>query len=259
MSRKYLFTNGDSWTWGQGLQEDQPDHKPRGQWPDVVGEELNLDVINISECGSSNERICRTTIEWVCGNLDKIKDTLFIIGWTVSDRWEWWDNFENDWTKCYAHHGGDTLTYRMDKKWWTEFYTRFFDIRNGTYKSILQIVMLQSFLKQYNCKYLFFQGFGTHLFNKKNIQGDIEVPADGYMTKVGSEHTPHDLKVFKSLLNQFDFNNIITKDEYDSMDNFLRYKYGEDSYNEAMEKVHGHPNRESHRVWGLEICKLVQD
>ena len=32
MKYKYLFTNGDSWTWGQGLQEDQPDFQPKGHW-----------------------------------------------------------------------------------------------------------------------------------------------------------------------------------------------------------------------------------
>jgi|TARA_Y100000310_G_scaffold205828_1_gene206183 hypothetical protein len=253
MDYKFLFTNGDSWTWGQGLQEDQPDGKPRGQWPDVLGKKMKSEVINLAECGSSNERICRTTIQWICDNQEKIKDTFFIIGWTISDRWEWWDNFEQDWIKCYAHHGGDTLTYRMPKKWWTKFYTRFFDINNGIYKSTLQMVILQTFLKYNKCKYLFFQGFGSHHFST-SISNDlfyVEGPSD---VDVYLPYESH-----QSLFKQLDFGNIMVSEWYDSMDNFLRYKFGHDGYNDAMEKVHGHPNRESHRLWALEIWKFLLD
>lgn len=228
MKYKYLFTNGDSWTWGQGLQEDQLDGIPRGQWPEVLGNKLNLKVINIAENGSSNERIFRSTMEWVIENKDKIEDTIIVIGWTVSDRWEWWDNFEKSWTKCYANHGGDTLTYKMSKKWWTDFYTRFFDIDKMSYKSIVNIISLQNFLKQNKCNYIFFQGF-DQMFNFTDD---------------------------KKLYSQLDYDNIIITENYDSMDSFLRYKF--EDYNDAIENIHGHPNREAHKLWAEELYKIME-
>ena len=250
MKYKYLFTNGDSWTWGQGLQEDQPDFQPHGHWPEVLGERLNLEVINIAENGSSNERICRSTVEWVVDNKDKLEDTLFMIGWTVSDRWEWWDNFEQEWTKCYAHHGGDTLTYKMPKKWWTQFYTRFFDINNMLYNSTLNMVLLQSFLKLKRCNYVFFQGFGTHHFSKYSSSSrynECNVGVD--MITPSIDHS--------NLFNQLDYDNIVVTGDYQSMDQFMRCKFGHENY--PIEPVHGHPNREAHKLWAEELYKFIKE
>ena len=43
---------------------------------------------NLAKPGGSNERAFRTTFEWIQGNKEKVKDTLFIIGLTESARTE---------------------------------------------------------------------------------------------------------------------------------------------------------------------------
>ena len=50
----------------------------------------------LSKSGGSNDRICRTMIEWLNSHYDDIPNTLFIIGVTELCRLERWDNLEND-------------------------------------------------------------------------------------------------------------------------------------------------------------------
>lgn len=251
---KYLFTNGDSWTWGQGLQEDQVfppfphKRKPRGQWPEVLGEKLNIEVINIAENGSSNERILRSTIEWVVDNKDKINETLFIIGWTISDRWEWWSNFKQDWEKCYAsycldYEHGD-IEYGLPNKWWNNFHREYFDINKMLYKTTLDMVYLQSFFKFYNLNYLFFDTFGHHFREDE----DLNYENEGKISTPCKDHP----KLYKEL----DFDNIVMTEDYKSMEQFMKFIF--DDFEDAKEHIHGHPNRKSHEMWSEELYKFLK-
>jgi len=245
---KYLFTNGDSWTWGQGLQEDQSDFNPKGHWPEVLGEKLNLEVINIAENGSANERILRSTIEWVVDNKDKINETLFIIGWTISDRWEWWSNFKQDWEKCYApycldyEHGG--MEYGLSNKWWGNFHREYFDINKMIYKTTLNMVYLQSFFKFNNLNYLFFDTWDNHF-----VETDVTYEN---RDKVYNPCISH-----PKLYNELDFDSIVITEDYKSMDQFIRFIF--DDYEDAIEQIHGHPNRKSHQLWTEELYKFIKD
>lgn len=62
-----------------------------------LGKLLNVDnVINYAKGGSSNDRIYRTTIQFIEENIDNIKDYFFLIGWTSPDRKEvsWMESSE---------------------------------------------------------------------------------------------------------------------------------------------------------------------
>ena len=57
---KTLFANGDSFIFGDGLNNPSKD-----VWVTKLGDRLNMDVVNLGESGGGNQRIMRTTTEWI--------------------------------------------------------------------------------------------------------------------------------------------------------------------------------------------------
>ena len=100
---KTLFTNGCSWTFGGGL--DQPDTRERITdlqdnivWPAHVKRLMNFDEqVNLSAGGGSNQRICRTTFDWVTKQTpETLKNTTAIIQWTCVNRYEYYVRKNNE-------------------------------------------------------------------------------------------------------------------------------------------------------------------
>ena len=94
---KTLFTNGCSWTYGGGL--DQPDtreHITHLQdnivWPAHVQRLMNFDEkVSLAVGGGSNQRICRTTFDWVSKQTpETLKNTTAVIQWSCVDRYEYY-------------------------------------------------------------------------------------------------------------------------------------------------------------------------
>jgi hypothetical protein len=94
---KTLFTNGCSWTYGGGL--DQPDtreHITHLQdnivWPAHVQRLMNFDEkVSLAVGGGSNQRICRTTFDWVTKQTpETLKNTTAIIQWSCVNRYEYY-------------------------------------------------------------------------------------------------------------------------------------------------------------------------
>jgi len=61
-----------------------------------LADKLNCEEINISQGGSSNDRIFRTLFNWIESNEEKVKDCLFVIGLTDNIRKDLWSNYKND-------------------------------------------------------------------------------------------------------------------------------------------------------------------
>jgi len=100
---KTLFTNGCSWTYGGGL--DQPDtreHITHLQdnivWPAHVQRLMNFDEkVSLAVGGGSNQRICRTTFDWVTKQTpETLKNTTAIIQWTCVNRYEYYVRKNNE-------------------------------------------------------------------------------------------------------------------------------------------------------------------
>ena len=53
---KTLFVNGDSFVFGDGLE-----NPTKEVWATKLGKKLSMDVVNLGESGGSNQRILRTT------------------------------------------------------------------------------------------------------------------------------------------------------------------------------------------------------
>jgi hypothetical protein len=66
--KKTLFTNGCSWTWGGSLEEywETEEDRLKLVWPHHLGNLLRADnVVNLSLSCGSNQRIVRTTLNWL--------------------------------------------------------------------------------------------------------------------------------------------------------------------------------------------------
>ena len=107
MDYKYLLTNGCSFTWGGGLEflfrdkNDQIDHNLRKSlcWPHHLCKLANIpNDINLSQGCGSNQRIFRTTSEWLLKQSPgTLSQTLAIIQLTDHSRYEVFDTIANCW------------------------------------------------------------------------------------------------------------------------------------------------------------------
>lgn len=96
MEKKYLYCNGDSWTFGEeiGLDHMQQhlNEKYYNSWPWFLSKELDIPIcINDAIGAGSNERIYRKTFQFIKDYINKGKDPkelLVVIGWTTPERTE---------------------------------------------------------------------------------------------------------------------------------------------------------------------------
>ena len=79
MSRLIAF--GDSFTFGQYLEDQGGWNRERLAWPTVLGAKLNLEVVNNAVPGFSNVEILATILDFKFK-----KDDLVIVGWTFVQR-----------------------------------------------------------------------------------------------------------------------------------------------------------------------------
>jgi len=100
-----LYVNGDSHTAGaeavnpHAFAEDESRYFYLGRaphpenaavaWPAVLAHTIKATLHNDSESASSNQRILRTTRQWVAGNQTWLPETVIIIQWSTWEREEW--------------------------------------------------------------------------------------------------------------------------------------------------------------------------
>ncbi len=164
---KYVYSNGCSYTEGCGL-----DNPEKERYSKFLADKFNAEDINQSEGGCSNQRISRTTFDWISENKDKLKDTLFVIQlsypvrneiWSVykdnngeiseEDRHWWGAQFGHDGYSAWDHNERDTsvdkdeinFNYVPHNKECSEISWRY-------------VLGLQSYFKSNNIKYIFFEG-----------------------------------------------------------------------------------------------------
>lgn len=114
MAGKYdiVLANGCSFVQGSALGgkalpafpvEDVP-----GRFSQLVAEKFNAIEVNIASGGAGNDKIFRTTMEWVDSNLDKLNSSkvLFCLGLTFPQRNEIYLNKANDYVKFNTYEIG---------------------------------------------------------------------------------------------------------------------------------------------------------
>jgi hypothetical protein len=132
---KYLYVNGDSYTYG--MDDNNFGVPILNRWSTLVAKEFDLQEVNDSENGSSNQEIVDRTLNWFENNKDKWDDILVLIGWSISVRQNksWKDN-----EKLYAN---------------SDYYKFSYEMKN-------HILLLQSFFKSNNISYNFHIAFGEN-------------------------------------------------------------------------------------------------
>jgi len=200
---KYLYSNGCSYTEGYGL-----DNPEKERYSKFLANKFTAEDINQSAGGGSNQRIFRTTYNWISQNQDKLKDTLFVIQLSYPVRNEIWVNrtwrdeygntshwfgaqFGHDGYTAWEHHERDTsvdkdeinFSYVPDNKTCSEITWRY-------------VISLQSFFKSNNIKYIFFEGdIHKHGFLDKTCKITELVDFDcfydeGFLQSAGNRRTP---------------------------------------------------------------------
>ena len=61
-------------------------------WCSHLAHDIGMTLVCDAESASSNDRIARTTREWIACNPDQLHDMFMIIQWTTWEREEWWHN-----------------------------------------------------------------------------------------------------------------------------------------------------------------------
>lgn len=166
-----LLTNGCSWTWGGGLGLEtgpvQNAARLKSVWPAHLGKLLKAsEVINLAAGCASNQRIVRTTLDWILNQTEEtLSQTIAIIQWTDLSRFEYYnpknlnEHYENKaerWAMvkidCVIDHYEEDMDYnsqRMSKRF--ETYTEI----EGLYMHISHCAALSNVFKKFNVKYYY--------------------------------------------------------------------------------------------------------
>jgi len=81
----------------------------------VLSEKLNCEEINLSTSGGSNQRIFRTTFDWIQKNKEKVKDTLFVIGLSGPARVDLYSKHENRYICGQPFYSGPSVKLIAEK------------------------------------------------------------------------------------------------------------------------------------------------
>lgn len=86
----HAWAQDDAMYWAMG-QRPHPDNE-RASFGCELANALNAVLICDAQAGGSNDRIIRTTRDWICHNQDSLTDTFMVIQWSTWEREEWWHN-----------------------------------------------------------------------------------------------------------------------------------------------------------------------
>jgi len=161
-----LFTNGCSWTYGGGLGLDLPEDNEKrlkSVWPYFLAQKLKIDkVVNLAEGGGSNQRIFRTTLDWLHNTYDKKEEAIAVIQLTDPLRYEFYvtdkiDDFSNDPDKWALVKNDCLLNGPDDKEAYNDSQIRFknYTLIEGMYSLIRDCSALSFQFNQFKIKFYF--------------------------------------------------------------------------------------------------------
>ena len=191
---KFYF-DGDSFTYGGGLQKKCGVDPTKVRWSKIVSDHFGAEEINISKSGAPNDRVLR---QLFTDNFDSIKDYDFIfIQLTFPIRNEFWSDKFNRWFSYslikdfrkfgemnkYEKHFGSEYTA------WFDYYTsRISTIKHGMSRELVAYNSAASYLKLVGKPFLM---LGLSHYN--HIDYDIHlgrekldrIPNDGHPSVLG--------------------------------------------------------------------------
>lgn len=150
-----VYVNGDSHSYGIGVATHE-------RFGDIVAQEFKQDTVNDATVGASNQRILRTTRNY----LETQKPNLVLIGWSTWEREEW--PYKNQYynVNSSGHTGLPVELHEKYKEWVNEQTPETLNAKSKYWHD--QIYQLHQELEQDNVKHLFF----NCMYNFFNIQKD---------------------------------------------------------------------------------------
>jgi hypothetical protein len=179
---KTLLTNGCSWTWGGGINHSSEQDRLETVWPHHLMNLLEFDNnINLSMGCGSNQRIVRTTLDWILQqSRETLDNTTAVIQWTEPSRHEYyskstepdrhsnwdWENESGNWSLVKI--GG--CMYPPGVKNWhiddeeikrSQIRFRTYSDIEGLYSFVFQFTTLAHIFETYNIKYYYWNALGV--------------------------------------------------------------------------------------------------
>ena len=259
---KLIICDGDSWTAGDimdpKLQKkgityvNHPDNAqyrfPR-VWPHKLGKLLDVEVINSSISGSSNDGIVRRIVEEVLKLLNNYKgeEIYVIVGWTSPERRDfyyrgyWDDSFIESWETLYPSQPDMKWPNKELKTFFKTYIKWFAHQEEYISRYVDQNLYLHYFLESHNIEHLFFDAF----YEKDT--GGIESSTDliKELINIDTNFIKHFLKIRKDFFKDKTFKRILTAVNGKFKDNL----FGEDY----------HPTELGHKLWAEELYKDLKD
>jgi lysophospholipase L1-like esterase len=141
-----LLTVGDSFTYGEELAD------LTSAWPNLLADKLSYKVTNLAKPGAGNTKILRNTIE----NADRYD--IIVVSWSHFARIEFADEHGtyDIWPGNHGNLFKDKLSFRKDI---LNYINRYHDDVYLYSQQLINIILLQNYLKQNNKKYIMLDSF----------------------------------------------------------------------------------------------------
>ena len=202
-----LIANGCSHTAGAEIEEPLQGECYEKAWPKKLADSLGYKPVNLAVSGASDDRVVRTTIEYI-GKLKKYPNYdpskfFVVISWPGLHRTELYQTFDNEpgfwdegWMPMVA---GNEETYRQQCSKMAFMYYKAWvmrqNIHQASIKFYLNVLLLQNILISNKIKYLFWNSSMT-------------VPASypHYLYEIYHKRFPHILEKRKSYTEMLESN-----------------------------------------------------
>ena len=154
-----LLAVGDSFTYGEELSD------LNNAWPYLLGNKLGYTVNNLAKPGSGNTRMLRHAVEQI-NNYD-----LIIIAWSHFARTELADEngFYDLWPGCSARPHKEFSSWRSEV---INYYSKHHNDQYLYNQYLINIILIQQYLKFNNKKYIMLDTFGNNSYRKNNTVVD---------------------------------------------------------------------------------------
>jgi len=170
-----LLTVGDSFTFGEELSDVTDNVTPsKFAWPELLAGRLGWKVTNLAKPGSGNTRMVRNVVNEI-DNHD-----VFIIAWSHWDRIEFADDIGifDIWPGCSA------LPHRQfspHRKTAIDYITRYHSDDYLIRQYLLNVELLETFLKYHKKKYIMLTAFGFSIKTNKTFTNYLGWPNETMM------------------------------------------------------------------------------
>lgn len=179
---KTLLTNGCSWTWGGGFENLSDNDRLETVWPHHLMHLLEHDTnVNLSMGCGSNQRIVRTTLDWILQqDRETLDNTVAVIQWTEVSRYEYysqttepdknnqwdWHNENDSWSLvkaglCIYPPGARNFYIPNEEIDQSQLRYRTYSDIEGLYSFITQFTALATIFEKYNIEYYYWNALGV--------------------------------------------------------------------------------------------------